>query len=255
MPIAPTSRVDIAVDDKVGTATMGAYLARPAAPGRYPGVVIGFQLFGLDAHVRRLADRVAGLGYVALVPDLYHRTAPAADLPMNADGRRRGFELLQQLSRDEVLEDISAAMRYLREVADAGPRTGMIGLSMGGHIAYLAATQLDLAATAVFFPGWLTTTEIRLGRPEPTLTLTPGIAKQDGRLLLLTGEKDHVIPAADREQIADALRKSNVRHEVVVYPDTPHAFFFEGTETFRPEPAADAWRRVTALLAHELTTN
>lgn len=245
-------RVDIAVDDQPGTTMMGAYLARPAAPGRFPGVVIGFQLFGLDAHVRRLADQIAGLGYVAVVPDLYHRTAPGAELAMDADGRRRGFELLNLLTRDEVLRDIGAAVGHLRETANTGQATGMIGMSMGGHVAYLAATQLDLAATAVFFPGWLTTTEIGLSRPEPTLTLTPGIAKHGGRLLMLLGEQDHVVPPADREKIGDALRASGVRHEIVVYPDTPHAFFFEGSETFRPEPAADAWRRVKALLAEEL---
>src|SRR5206468_3554534 len=100
-----------------------------SAAGSYPGVVIGFQLFGLDEHVRRLADRVARLGYVAIVPDLYHRTAPDVALPVNAEGCRRGFELMHQLTREEVLRDIQAAVRYLRETAHAEPRTGMIGLS------------------------------------------------------------------------------------------------------------------------------
>jgi dienelactone hydrolase/putative intracellular protease/amidase len=234
--------------------TLDGYLARPTAPGRYPGVVIGFQLFGLDAHVRALADRVAGLGYVAVVPDLYHRTAPRAELPMDAEGRRRGFELLRQLTRDGVLDDVASTMEYLRMAAGAGPRIGMVGLSMGGHIGYLAATQLDLAATAVLFPGWLTTTELGIGQPVSTVELTPGVAERGGRLLFLVGDEDHVVGEADRKQVAEALTAAGVRHEMVVYPGTPHAFFFEGTETYRPEPAADAWQRIRDLLATELSS-
>jgi carboxymethylenebutenolidase len=120
---------------------------------------------------------------------------------------------------------------------------------MGGHVAYLAAARLDLAATVAFFPGWLTGTEIGLSQPEPTLALTPGIR---GRLLFLVGEQDQVVPTEDRKLIAEALRAGGVRHELVVYPDTPHAFFFEGTETHRAQPAADAWRRVREFLAEEL---
>lgn len=235
-----------------GQSTMGAYLARPAAPGEYPGVVVGFQLFGLDAHVRGFADRLAAEGYVVIVPDLYHRTEPGADLPPDAEGRRRGFALLNRLTREEVLQDVEAAMRFLRGPGDAGSRIGMVGLSMGGHVAYLAAASLDLAATAVLFPGWLTGTEIGLSRPEPTVALTPGIAEHGGRLLFLIGDLDHVVPPADVERIAAALTDAKADHEIVVYPDTPHAFFLPGADTYRPEPAADAWRRMLDLFATEL---
>jgi carboxymethylenebutenolidase len=129
----------------------------------------------------------------------------------------------------------------------------MVGFSLGGHIAYLAATGLDLAATAVLYGGWLPTTDIPLSRPEPTLDLTPGIAKHGGRVLVLVGDEDRLIPAEQRRLIAERLSEAGVRHELVVYPGTPHAFFFEEAETFRPGPAEDAWRRVTELLAAELT--
>jgi carboxymethylenebutenolidase len=235
--------------DLPGDGTARGYLVRPAGPGPHPGVVVGCQLFGVDGQVRGFVQRLAGLGYTALAPDLYHRTAPGVELPADADGRRRGFELLHRLRREEVLHDVEAAMGYLRESAGAGSRIGMVGLSMGGHVAYLAAARLDLAATVAFFPGWLTGTEIGLSQPEPTLALTPGIR---GRLLFLVGEQDQVVPPEDRKLIAEALRAGGVRHELVVYPDTPHAFFFEGTETHRAQPAADAWRRVREFLAEEL---
>ena len=119
-------------------------------------------------------------------------------------------------------------------------RVGMVGLSVGGHIAYLAATAFDLDV-AVFYGGWLPTTEIPLGRPEPTLALTPKIT---GRVLFLVGENDHVVPPAQQAEIAAALADAGVRHEVVVYPGVGHGFL--ATD---PAAAADAWHRVHTLLA------
>jgi carboxymethylenebutenolidase len=232
--------------DLPGGGGIRGYVARPAGTGRHPGVVLGHQLFGVDEPVRRFARRLAGVGYTAVVPDLYHRDAPGVELPADDNGRRRGFELLHGLRREEVVRDVAAAMRYLRETPSAWGPVGMVGLSMGGHVAYLAACRLDLAGTAVLFPGWLTGTGIGLSQPEPTLTLTPGIS---GRLLFLVGADDQVVPATDREQIADELRSAEVHHEIVVYPDTPHAFFLAGAPTYRAGAADDAWKRILALLA------
>lgn len=235
--------------DLPGGGGIRGYVARPVGTGWYPGVVVGHQLFGVDQPVRRFARRLAGAGFTAVVPDLYHRDAPGVELPTDDDGRRRGFELLHRLRREEVVRDVAAAMRYLRETPGTRRRVGMVGLSMGGHVAYLAACRLDLAATAVLFPGWLTGTEIGLSQPEPTVTLTPGIT---GRVLLLVGADDQVVPAADREQIAEELGSAGVDHELVVYPDTPHAFLLDGAPTYRADAADDAWKRILALLTGTL---
>lgn len=248
-----SERIDIVVDDDPEPAVMGAYLARSATPGRYPGVIIGFEIFGVTAHIRDVTDRVARLGYVAIAPDFYHRTAPGIELAADSDGRSRRLELMRQLARHEALRDVRAVMTYLRDHAHGAPSTGMVGFSLGGHIAYFAATQLDLAATAVFYGGWLPTRDIALSQPDPTLTLTPGIAAHDGRVLFLVGEQDQLIPADHRRQIAARLRADGVRHEMVVYPDTPHGFFCDERDTFHQAAADDAWRRVRDLLASELS--
>ncbi len=221
---------------------MGGYLARPAGPGPFPGVLVGMELFGVDGHVREVCDRLAGLGHLALAPDFHHRTAPGAELPREAAGRERGFELLHLMTRAQVLDDVRAALAYLG-TAGHGP-FGMVGLSLGGHLAYLAATEFDLAAVAVLYGGWLPTTDIPVSRPEPTLSLTPGIR---GRLLYLVGEQDHVIPPEQQRQIAGALHEAGVEHEFIAYPDTGHGFLGGGGPA-----AADAWRRIEALLAGAL---
>lgn len=242
-----TEKTRVAVEDPESP-EMGAYLARPVEPGNYPGVVVAFEMFGLTSYIREVTDRIASLGYVAIAPDFYHRADPDVELSADDEGRRRGFELVGSLTRAGVLADVRAAIGRVRGTATG--KVGMVGCSAGGHIAYLAAAQLDLAATAVFYGGWLTNTDLQLGRPEPTVTLTPGIT---GRLLYLVGDQDHAVPAEQYEQIAQQLADASVRHEMVVYPDTPHGFFCHQRETFREKPAEDAWRRVRDLLAVELS--
>jgi len=147
------------------------------------------ELFGLSAHVRDVCEQLAALGFVALAPDLYHRTAPGVELAEDAAGRERGFHLLHQQTREQVLRDVAAAIDRLH--TDGSTAVGMVGLSVGGHVAYLAATEFDLPAVAVIYGGWLPTTDIPLSRPEPTLTRTSQIT---GRLLVLVGEDDQVVP-------------------------------------------------------------
>lgn len=217
------------------------YLAQPPGDAQHR-VILGHQLFGVDAPIREFADQLAAAGCLVAVPDLYHRTAPGVELPQDDAGRARGFELLHTLDRAEVLADISAAV----DVLGGDPaQVSMVGMSMGGHVAYLAAAGLGLAATAVVYPGWLTGTEIALSRPSPTVTLTPSIT---GRLLFLTGGADHVVLPADVAAVGAALREAGVRHEIVVYPAAPHAFMLPGAPTYRPEPAADASRRILELI-------
>ena len=96
---------------------MGAFVARkssgPAAAPR-AGVVVCHELFGVTMHVREVCERIAALGYVALAPDLYHRSAPGAELAHDDAGRDRGFESLRGLEREGAIADVRAAVEHLR---------------------------------------------------------------------------------------------------------------------------------------------
>jgi carboxymethylenebutenolidase len=196
---------------------------------------------------------LAEAGYVAIVPDFYHRHSgdDGSPVTLTADGtgRTRGLELIDGLCRDQVRADVDAAVKQLSTEEFTTGATAMLGLSVGGHIAYYAATQVPLAALVVFYPGWLTGTDIALSRPEPTLALTDGLAAQGTPLLFLVGDEDRLFTAEQREQIAARLEQARVRHELVVYPDTPHGFFADERETYRPAVAEDAWNRTLATLA------
>lgn len=252
-----TEWIDIAVTEDAAedeTSVMSAYLAQPDTPGVRPNVLVGFEMFGVTDYVRGLADRLARLGYNALVPDFYHRLGHRLELTADEAGRARGFELVHGTTREGVRRDARAAITHLVERAGGSNRTAMLGLSVGGHIAYYIATQLPLTTLIVFYPGWLTGTDIPLSQPEPTLSLTSRIAELGASVLFLVGEQDHLFTAEQRQQIADRLDDAGVRHEMVVYPDTLHGFFCHERDTYRPQAAADAWSRLTTLLADTLAT-
>lgn len=231
-----------------GGGAMTAYLARPAGPARAQartGVIVAHELFAVSPDIRSVVDGLAGAGYLAIAPEFYHRHAPPGRwFQRDDEGRAAAFTLLHRLERDHAVADAAACADWL--TAQPGiSRAAMVGFSAGGHLSYLAACRLPVSAAAVLYGGWLTSTDIPMSRPVPTLDLTPGIS---GRLLYLVGEDDALIDAAQRRQIAAALRDAGVDHELVSYPATGHAFFWPGTPQFSRAARDDAWSRILDLL-------
>jgi len=235
--------VSIPVSD--GT-SLPAYLARPAADPAPTGVIVAHELFGVNPDIRRVADDLAGQGYLTIAPEFYHRDAPPGRwLERDDAGRQEGFGYLHRLGREQALADVAAAIGWLRSQPGI-ERVALVGFSAGGHLSYLAACRLPVSRTAVLYGGWLPGTDIPMSQPAPTLELTPGIT---GRLLYLVGDDDMLIDAGQREQIRAALASAGVKHEVVSYPGVGHAFFWPGTPPFDAAARADAWGRVLELLA------
>ena len=222
-----------------------AYLAKPAIVAA-TGVIVAHELFGVDPGIRGVADDLANAGYLTLAPEFYHRSAPPGRwLERDDAGRAEGFGYLNQLRRPHALDDTAAAIAWLRSQPGI-ERIAMTGFSAGGHLAFLAACSLDIDRTAVLYGGWLTSTDIPLSQPSPTLDLAAGI---NGRLLYLVGEDDFLITAEQRKQIAEALRAAGPGHQVVSYPGVDHAFWWPDTPQYSEQARQDAWSRVLALFA------
>ncbi|MGW2223237.1 dienelactone hydrolase family protein [Nonomuraea sp. NPDC001684] len=252
----------------VDIAGMAAYTALPVGVRRPVGVLVAGEIFGVSGYARRMADRLAGLGHAAVVPDFNHRhellPSPAGssaglvregvgvpvavdavtggplgrvvELPVDAAGRERGLELAWLLRREQVLDDARAASEHLRRVG-ARPAAA-VGFSLGGHVVCSVAGELGLAAAVALYPGWLTGTELPLSRPEPTLERA---ARAPGRLVVLLGADDPIIDGAQQRAIAERL-------ETVVYPGASHGFAADERDTFHPAAAQDAWRRIEDVL-------
>lgn len=235
--------IEIPVED--GT-TMAAYCARPAGDFSPVGVVVAHELFGVTPGIRSVVDEIAAAGHLVAAPEFYHRDAEAGRFLSRDDaGRTEGFALLHNMTRAGAVADVRAAVSALTD-RYAVREAAVVGFSAGGHLAYLAAATLPIARTAVLYGGWLPSTDISLSQPEPTLELTRGIR---GELLFVVGEKDFLIDSDQVEKISSALRTAGVRHEVVVYPEVQHAFFWPDTPAFDQAARDDAMKRVLALLS------
>jgi carboxymethylenebutenolidase len=228
---------------------MSAYLARPAADGEYPAVIVCMGILGVTSHIRTVADRVARAGYLAVAPDFYHRIAPGTELPSDDQGAAGGMALMRQLRQGEVVDDLRTTIDYLRRRTDTTGRVGAIGFGIGGHIAFLAASQFDVPASVSFYGGWMTGADMPLGQTE----LAPGLARNGGRLLFLVGELDHLLTREQCDGLDRALDAANARHEIVIYPGAKHGFFGDESEAFDPSASDDSWERVCKLLEEELT--
>lgn len=231
----------------VGAASMPAYLSRPDDGGKYPGVLVFQEIFGVNPHIRSIADRVAAEGYVALAPEAFYRDAPGIELGYDSQGLTRGIELMSALTPEKILADITSAYDWLRTRDDvSGKGIGAIGFCFGGHVTYRAACMLPIAAAASFYGGGIAGN----GPGPATVDLSAGIR---GRIVCFFGENDGYIPAEAVDRIRAELAAAGVRHEVVVYPGVGHGFFCDERGDYDEKSAADAWRRVKDLFQAELT--
>lgn len=224
---------------------MAAWVARPVDRGRYTGVVLLQEIFGVNDHIRDVAGRIAAEGYVVLAPDIYHRTDPRVELGYEPADVARGKELKATVRADGFAADLDACLAWFERDPGTrkGPR-GVVGFCFGGHLAFRAAADDRVGAAACFYgagiPGWAP------GGADPTLSLAPDIG---GKLLCLFGGDDPSIPPDDIDAIRRALEAAGVDHTVIVYPDARHGFFCDRRAVCDPRAAADAWRRLLGLFA------
>jgi carboxymethylenebutenolidase len=232
-----------------GGGAMGAYLARPDDGDPRPAVLVFMEIFGINPHIRDIAERLAREGYVALAPDYFHRTGAGVEYEYNEEGMERGMALHDALKADEMVSDVNAAIAWLEARADVqSDRIGAIGFCIGGHMGYLSACETSVCCTASFYGGGIAAPE-GPGGAQSTIGRTPKIK---GRILCLFGERDGYIPPDQAEAIAAALKDAGVNHETVVYPDADHGFFCDQRDSHQLAAATDAWERVKALFAAEL---
>lgn len=241
-----TERVRIPL---AGGGEMGGYLARPKQGGRRGAVLVYMEIFGINAHIRDVTERVAREGYVALAPDYFHRTGPGVEYDYDPAGLAAGMKLLGALQADTMIADAKAALAFLRARADVdGARIGCMGFCIGGHMTYLTACETDVVASASFYGGGIAGAT-GPGGGIPTVDRT---SKIGGEITCFFGGRDAMIPVSQVEAIRAALAKSGVRHHIQVYPDADHGFFCDQRATHHAPSAHDAWRQVKELFARTL---
>lgn len=217
---------------------MPAFLARPTAPGKHPGVIVVMEAFGLNAHIKDVASRIAAEGYVALAPDLYYREPNGV---VGYDQLPEAIRLMTSLRDDKIVADMAAVVSHLQSQDFVrGDRLGVTGFCMGGRISFLTACKnSNIKAAAPFYGGGIG-------------GLLDQASKITCPMLLFFGDQDPFIPNEEVENIKATLARLNKSAEVVVYPGAPHGFFCNERDSFRPDAAKDAWQRLKTFLAKHL---
>jgi carboxymethylenebutenolidase len=228
------------------------FLALPDR-GPCPGVVMIHDVWGLSDHTRDYASRLANEGFAVLAIDLYRRARPEKI----ADPGR----FMRALSDPQALADLGEAARFLAALPESNRRVGVLGFCMGGMYALMAAcADLGFAASVPFY-GLLSHAHGILYDPaglDPAVKPREPIAMASELrcpMLAFFGEQDTFIPLEDVRRLEDALSRARpgAGAEIVVVPGAGHAFMNDTRpDAYRPEAAADAWRRTVAFLRARL---
>ena len=231
-----TGRITLNVDD--GT-EMGAYVSRPSKPGLRAGMLVLQEALGVNSQIRGVADRYASLGFVAIAPDLFHRTRPGYEATTIVT--EEVMPLVRSLTTDGLRADVSAAHRWLTSSDGAHvTRTAAVGFCMGGRAAYLANSTLPLAAAISYYGGSIAP------------ALLDRAASLHGPQLFFWGGKDKGIPAEQRHAVADALRAAGRPFVAVEFSEADHAFFNEQVDRYNAAAARQSWALGIAFLEASL---
>lgn len=221
------------VSYKSGDETVTGMLYTPQGKGAFPALIVIQEWWGLNDWVKEQASKLADQGYVALAVDLYRgKVATSPD---------EAHELMRGLPEDRAKRDLRAAYDYLAKQKSVVPqKIGAIGWCMGGGFSLdVALMQPRLAADVINY-GHLATDETSL--------------KQiNAPILGIFGGKDRGIPVEDVKKFEQTLKGMGKKIEVVIYPDAGHAFENPNNKAgYRPDDAADAWKKTVDFLAANL---
>jgi carboxymethylenebutenolidase len=215
------------------TGLMQTYLVRPVAGGRYPGLVLYSEIFQVTGPIRRTAAMLASHGFVVAVPEIYHELEPAGTvLAYDEAGAARGNQHKITKTLSSYDGDARAALDYLASSPHCTGRLGVIGICIGGHLAFRAAMQPDVLATACFYATDIHKRGLGQGTHDDSLDR---IVEITGELLMIWGRQDPHIPREGRALIYNALSDANVHFQWHEF-NAAHAFMRD--EGPRYDPAA-----------------
>ncbi|MBS7458742.1 dienelactone hydrolase family protein [Coralloluteibacterium stylophorae] len=207
---------------------IGGYLARPSGTPR-GGLVVVQEIFGVNAHIRSVADRFAEAGYTALAPAIFDYVERDVELAYDEQGVERGRDLAREVGMDRAVAAVAAAAQHLH--AGGAAKVAVVGYCWGGSVAFLCNTRLGLPNISYYG-----------ARTVPYLHERPRAA-----MLFHFGERDRTIPAADVQAHREALPQA----EVHVYP-ADHGFNCDVRASYDADSAARAYERTLAFLRADI---
>jgi carboxymethylenebutenolidase len=199
---------------------LDAYVARPAGT-LLGGLVIVQEAFGVNSHIRSVADSYAKDGFLSVAPALFDRIERGVDLGYTGEDMQKGLSIARQIDPDNGVKDVAAALDYARR--ESGKKAGVIGYCLGGSMAWLAASRLDPAAAVGYYGGSI----LKFAAENPKAPL-----------MLHFGLEDQHIPKKDIDEKVAAA-----------HPEVP-IFWYQAGHGFNTSDRA-SYNREAATLARE----
>ncbi len=220
-------------DVPVAGSPMRTFVAVPRAEGKFPGILCYSDIFQLTGPMLRACVRLAGYGFIAIAPEIYHRLEPPGTaIPFDDAGRARGLDNALKTPVADFDTSCRAGLDWLSTHPKiAAGKLGAMGFCIGGHLAFRAALQPDVRATVCFYGTGIHNG--KLGKDADAGSLAQA-SKIRGELLMIFGSNDPHVPAEGRDIVERSLRSAGVKHRVQLYP-AEHAFMRDEGPRYDPE--------------------
>ncbi|OGA10921.1 MAG: dienelactone hydrolase [Betaproteobacteria bacterium RIFCSPLOWO2_02_64_14] len=224
---------DEAVDIQTPTGPMRTHFFRPAAQGRYPGLTLFSEIFQVTGPIRRTAAMLAGHGFVAAVPEIFHELEPAGTaLAYDEAGVVRGNRHKTTKELASFDSDARAVLDYLKASPHCSGKLGVMGICVGGHLAFRAAMNPEVLAGTCCYATDIHKRSLGKGMHDNSLDRVGEIT---GEMLMIWGRQDPHVPREGRALIYNALADAGVHFQWHEF-NAAHAFIRD--EGPRYDPAA-----------------
>ena len=235
---------------RTGSDGLPLYVARPAARGRYPLVIVVNEVFGVHAYIKDVCRRFAKLGYVAAAPQLFFRNDPNNTLASTEDFKAI-TTIVGAAHNEQVMGDLNTTLAW----AGTQPfvdrkRIAVTGFCWGGAVVWEAATRFPEIKAGVAWYG-------RLAPPKPGEFMSDDqrrwplqqVAELKAPVLGLYGGLDKGIPREDVDAMRAAMKRAGKPGDLVFYPDAQHGFHADYRSSYNEADAKDGWSRLLAFFA------
>ncbi len=223
----------------VGDFKLPAYRAMPAGKTNLPVVLVVSEIFGVHEHIADVARRFARQGYLAIAPELFVRQG---DPDGYGEVAKLVAEVVNQAKDVQVMADLDACVAWAKGQGGDTSRLGITGFCWGGRTVWMYAAHNPALKSGVAWYG-----PVARAYAQGDKTALQVAAQIKAPMLGLYGGADAGIPSDTLEQMRAALKAAgNTASEIVLYPDTPHAFHADYRPSYRKTEADDGWRRCLA---------
>ena len=231
------------------TGLMRTSVFRPTAAGRYPGLVFYSEIFQITGPIRRTAALLAGHGFVVAVPEIYHEFEPAGTvLAYDAAGAERGNALKFSKEIASYDSDARAVLDFLKTHPHCTGKLGVMGICLGGHLAFRAAMNPDVLAGVCFYATDIHTRSLGKGQCDNTIDRMKEIR---GEMLMVWGRQDPHVPREGRAVVYNAMTDAGLRFTWAEF-NGQHAFLRDEGPRYDPALARQGYGIALELFKRKL---